>query len=145
MARGRPPKGLGHIDSLSGNAEEKERLKAILATLAGDLTVKAACERLGVSESRFHEIRCSALEGMLHALAPRPPGRPAKERKPEEVEHLEARVSWLEEELQVARLQTEVALWKPSLLRDSGKSPQKKRLSARAKGRRLKCDGRSDT
>ena len=143
MASGRPPKGLGHVDSLTGDAEEKKRLKTILATITGDLTVKEACERLGVSESWLHEIRRSALEGMLQGLAPRPPGRPAKERKPEEVERLEARVSWLEEELQVARLQTEVALWKPSLLK--ARPPPQKKGSAAKRRRRRRHDGGKDT
>ena len=55
MGRGRPPKGLSHVDSIPGDPEAKRRLKAILATMSGDLTVKEACEHLGVSESRFHD------------------------------------------------------------------------------------------
>ena len=33
--RGRPPKKLGHVDKLEGEASSKERLKVILKTLSG--------------------------------------------------------------------------------------------------------------
>jgi len=148
MARGRPPKGLSHVDSLPGSAEEKERLKAILATITGELSVQDACERLHVSESRFHEIRRAALTGMLDGLSPRPPGRPPKEEEPKEVQDLRARVSWLEEELEIARLRTEIAMWKPGLLRAPTPPPGKKRgpfSKPRRSSRRRKGGGREGT
>jgi hypothetical protein len=117
--RGRPPKRLGHVDSLEGDAQTKDRLKAILATLTGDLSVPEACERLEMSETRFHELRRLALEGMEAGIAPRPPGRPPKEpEEDEEVTYLKARLRWLEEEVQILRTRTEIALVNPELLRD---------------------------
>jgi len=135
MGRGRPPKGLSHVDSLEGDAVEKGRLKTILATLTGDLAVKVACERLEVSESRFHELRQLALEGMMVGLAPRPPGRPAKEREPEEVRELRERVAWLEEELEITRVRTEIAMWNPALLRDPAAKAEKKGFSSKRQSR----------
>ena len=143
MTRGRPPKGLGHVDALSGDEASKDRMKAILATLTGDLSVPEACARLGVSESRFHELRHVALTSMLEGLAPRPPGRPPKEpEEDEQVTRLKERLAWTEEELEVARTRTEIAMVNPELLRDpislplqkKGSSPQKRRRTAPRKG-----------
>ena len=53
MGRGRPPKGLSHVDSLPGEKAEKERLKTILATVTGDLSVKEACGRLEPEEPHY--------------------------------------------------------------------------------------------
>jgi hypothetical protein len=148
MGRGRPPKGLSHVDSLPGDAEDKERLKTILATLTGDLSVHKACEHLQVSESRFHEIRKTALAAMLDGLTPRPPGRPAKEGEPKEVQKLKARVAWLEEELEISRLRTEIAMWKPGLLRDQVLPSKKGGASSkrrRKKSRRDRGGDREDT
>jgi len=133
------------VDSLSCDDEQRERLKTILATLAGDVSVKEACERLGVSESRFHELRRLALEGMVEGLSPRPPGRPAKEEKDTEVVRLLRRVAWLEEELEIARVRTEIAVWNPGLLRDPvSPLPEKKGSSpkgSRGSRRRRRGDG----
>jgi hypothetical protein len=77
MARGRPGLGVGHVDRLLGDEESKERLRVILRTTAGELTVEEACARLGIGESRFHEIRQAALQAALLALEVGPPGAPA--------------------------------------------------------------------
>jgi transposase-like protein len=137
MPGGRPPKGLGHVDALPGDAPTKERMKAILATLAEDLSVPEACERLGIGASRFHELRRLALEAMRDGLAPRPPGRPPNPpEEDEEVTRLKGRIDWLEEELEISRLRTEIAMWKPSLLRDPVSSPPEKGGSSSRRVRR---------
>ncbi len=41
--RGRPPKGIDHVDSLPGDPAEKDRLKVILLTITGALPVQEAC------------------------------------------------------------------------------------------------------
>jgi len=138
MGRGRPPKGLSHIDSLSGDPESKKRLKAVIATLLGHLTISEACSQLSLSESRFHEIRQRALAGMLEGLEPRPPGRPSDPVEDEEVAALKRRIDFLREELQIARLRTEIAMWKPSMLRDPVRSPEKKGSSAKGLRRKKK-------
>jgi transposase-like protein len=118
MGRGRPPKGLTHIDSITPDPESRKRLKAVLATLLGQMTVAEACRELSLSESRFHEIRRRALAGMVEGLEPRPPGRPPAPVEDEEVSSLKQQVEHLREELQISRLRTEIALWGPSMLRD---------------------------
>ncbi len=135
MGRGRPPKGLSHVDSLPGDEASKAKLKTILATILGELTVAQARKRLGVSETRFHELRRQALEGMLSGVTPRPAGRPPAPREPEEVTELRERVAWLEEELEVSRLQTEIAMWKASLLRESVVERFKKKEGSSPSGR----------
>ena len=141
MARGRPPKGLAHVDSLSGDEGAKAQVKTILATLTGDLTVARAAKRLGVSESRFHQLRKQALEGMLAGLEPGSPGRPPAPKEPEEVREMKERLSWLEEELEISRLRTEIAMWKPSLLRDPVHTPEKKGSSPKRRGRKKPPNG----
>jgi transposase-like protein len=133
--RGRPPKGVDHVDSLPGDPEEKERLKVILQAIIGELPVQEACRRLSVSESRFHELRQQALAGMLLGLAPRPPGRPPAEPEPDRVQELKAKVRFLEEELQISRVQAEVAAVNPSILRDPV-PPRKKKGSTPPRTRR---------
>ena len=113
MGRGRPPKGLSHIDSVTPDPESRRRLKAVLATLLGQMTIAEACRELCLSESHFHEIRRRALEGMVEGLSPSPPGRPPAPGEDEEVSTLKKQVEDLREELQISRLRTEIALWNP--------------------------------
>jgi len=53
------------VDRLDGPEELKWRLRVLLDTLAGRVSVAQACEELGVSESRLHELRRQALVGAL--------------------------------------------------------------------------------
>lgn len=143
MARGRPPKGLSHVDSLSGSDEDRERLRVVLATLSGALSVKDASLRLGISEARFHALRRETLEGALSGASPGQPGRPSREPDPSagEVEELRTQVKWLEEELQCALTRTEIALSRPHLLKGAKvRSPEKKGSSAK-RSRRGSSDG----
>lgn len=119
--RGRPGKGLEHIDGLEGGEVAKERQKAILETLLGERTVRDASKELGLSEARVRTLRTEALQTMLDSLEPRPPGRPPKEEEPidpADVESLRRRVRELEFDLQVARTRTELALTMPHVLKD---------------------------
>ncbi len=76
MTIGRPNKGVEHVNSLAGEAREKQRLQAILATFTGELSVAEASRHLGISETRFAKLRTRALQGALAGLAPLPVGRP---------------------------------------------------------------------
>lgn len=128
MTRGRPPLGAGHVDGLDGSESSKERLRNILGTLNGDLTVAQACERLGIGETRYHELRREALSGALEALEPRPPGRPRRAEPAEEqrIRELEAQVGDLEEEILCQRVRLELALTMPHVLKiPKGEFPQK--------------------
>lgn len=120
MTRGRPGKGEGHVDGLEGTEESKQRMKVILETLSGTLTVKEAATRLRLSESRFHALRQEKLQAWLDATAPRAPGRPPSEEEVDvgEVDALRSKVKELELDLQVSRTRTEIALTMPHVLKE---------------------------
>ena len=111
---GRQGLGLSHVDALPGTAEDRERLRVILLTLSGALSVSEACARLSLSETRFAALRTAALSGALAALAPRPAGRPrTREEEPDEVATLREQVRDLRLELACAGVKTEIALVMP--------------------------------
>ena len=118
MRVGRPPLGPALVDGLDGGEVERERLKAMLATLAGSMTIEEACRSVGLGRSRFLELRERALGGALLALEPGVPGRPRKRREVDPDEHaaLEQTVEWLREEVEISRLRTEIALVMPEVL-----------------------------
>src|SRR5262249_13931830 len=80
LMRGRHPAGPEYVDQLDGSTLARERLKVVLQTLAGQCRVAEACERLGICEQRFHQIREEALRAAVAALEPRPQPRPAAQR-----------------------------------------------------------------
>jgi len=129
MGKGRPPTGLGHVERLEGDAELKQRLKVILETLGGGLSVADACARLELSEARFHELRRQVLASALDGLTPGAAGRPRAEQdaSPTRVEELEHEVQELRIELQAARVRTEIALTMPHLLQRRDRKKNKKR------------------
>ena len=120
MGRGRPGKGEGHVDGLSGSDASKARMKCILATLSGTITVREAAASLGLSEARFHALRQEKLQVWLDALAPRPPGRPVTEEPVEasEMEELQRKLKELQLDLKVAQTRTELALTMPHVLKE---------------------------
>jgi transposase-like protein len=123
----RPPEGVGHVDRLEGPEELKRRLRVLLETIVGGVSVAQACEELGVSESRLHELRREALVGALGSLMPKPAGRPITAKTPSEREkELEARIDELEVELQAALVRTELALAMPHLFRGKKNRPHRK-------------------
>ncbi len=130
----RPPAGVGHVDRLDGPEELKWRLRVLLDTLAGRVSVAQACEELGVSESRLHELRRQALVGALGALMPKPAGRPVTpETTTAREKDLEARIQELEVDLQAALVRTELALAMPELFRGRSKKNRRGRKQTDAK------------
>jgi hypothetical protein len=116
------------VDRLEGPEDLKWRLRVLLETIVGSIGVAQACEELGVSESRLHELRREALVGALQALMPKPSGRPAKrESPPPREQELLARIGELEVDLQAALVRTELALAMPQLFRPRGKKNPKNR------------------
>lgn len=96
MARtGRKPLAAGHVDHLQGSDHARTRLRLILECMLGDMTVPAACEQLGIGESRFHAMRNQWLQDALELLEPRRTGRPPKQLASDE---LLRRVAQLESE-----------------------------------------------
>ena len=127
----RPPEGVGHVDRLDGPEELKWRLRVLLDTLAGRVSVAQACEELGVSESRLHELRRQALVGALGALMPKPSGRPAAaDTTPLREQELLARIQELEVDLQAALVRTELALAMPELFRSKKNHRRRKKSGA---------------
>ena len=139
MGRGRPPVGLGHVDRLLGPESSKQRLRVILASLTGVMTVEQACHELGVGEARFHVLRREALEGALSALGPRRTGRPpAPEPSAEErqLAELQQEIDHLKLDLYASRVREKLALTMPHVLHDPGGSKPSGKKSRRPRRRR---------
>lgn len=139
MGRGRPPVGLGHVDRLPGPESSKQRLRVILASLTGVMTVEEACRELGVGEARFHVLRREALEGALSAMAPKRTGRPpAAEPSAEarQLTELQQEIEHLKLDLYAARVREKLALTMPHVLHDPGGSEPSEKKSRRPRKRR---------
>jgi transposase-like protein len=106
MSRGRPPLGPELAERVEVSAPAQERLKVILATIAGQMSVAAACEKLGISEARFHELRQECLRAAAAALEPKPLGRPTAQVSPEatEIAALKQQVQELKVDLRAAQI-----------------------------------------
>ena len=106
----RPNKGVNHVDEIQGSKESKRRAKLILKTITGEMSVREACEQLGVGPTQFANLRTQALEGLVDSLGPKPAGRRPRVQvaSPREVD-LAQRVADLEHENRLLRAQVEVA------------------------------------
>jgi hypothetical protein len=115
---GRKPTGPQIVERLEGSPSAKQRLEVILETIAGQLTVPEACARLGIGESRFHDLRNQTLQVTLNTLEPRRLGRPPKPTSPEqdEIDILQAKLDRARRELAVADVQVSLARIHPGLL-----------------------------
>lgn len=139
--RGRHPSGPEFVDKLTGSPEAKERCKALFETMSGVCTVLAACERLGIHEARFDQLRIELLQAAVKAAERRPAGRPPQKSSPAEVENqrLRERIAELEAELQAAMIRAELAVMLPQAVaaekkttaipRHRGRPPKPKRSS----------------
>jgi transposase InsO family protein len=127
MKTGRPPKGSGLVERLEASPGAKERAKVIIGTLQEELTVREACEQLGISEARFHQLRDRFLLGGMKGLEPRLGGRPRQGDPEAELRQmeLEERITQLEKELKAAELRAQIALVMPHLLKEPGRSEKK--------------------
>jgi transposase-like protein len=124
IMRGRFPAGPDYVDKLEGSASAKERLKIVLETIAGTCRVQEACERLGICEQRFHQLRQEALEAALAGLEPGIPGRRPHTPSPaeEQVRVLQEQLSQQELELRATTAREEIALTLPGVVHE----PEKK-------------------
>ena len=134
MARGRPVSGVDLIERIDGPRVLRRRVRIVLGTLAGTLTIAQACAELGVGRTRFHALRWQVLAGAMDALKPRPRGRPRvlPDESPE-VRALQARIRDLEIALRTTALRSEIALTMPYLLDRAGR---KKKDARSRRGRR---------
>ena len=131
--RGRPALGAEAVKEGGGaSALAAARLRAIMATIAGTMSVDAACADLGVGRSRFHAMRRHFLEQAAGLLEPQAPGPRAPEPSAAEtaVERLQQETARLKLELMASKVREELALAMPRLYaRDKG--TRKKRGAAR--------------
>jgi hypothetical protein len=137
--RGRLPSGPEYVEKLQGPPDAKRRLGAILRTLSGACRVQEACEELGVSEARFHQLRQEALQGALDGLLPRPAGRPAAPPADGRVSELRQENEGLRLELLAAQTREEIALVLPRLAQGGEAAPED---AAGKKARRRRQEGR---
>ncbi len=110
MSRGRKPMGIDHVDRISGAPLAKERLRVILANIAGEMSIEEACDALNIEASRLFDLKRRCLEDCVQSLEPRTPGRKPAVRSAEQIkiDELETRIKRLELELKAARLQEEL-------------------------------------
>ena len=114
MRSGRKPAGPKLVEGLSGSDFAKKRLEQILRTVSGEATIEEACTELGISRTRFYDLRQALLEDMVEHLEPRPAGRPPqKPKEPEESTLLQKRVEQLEFELKATEIRAELNMFLP--------------------------------
>lgn len=135
MRRGRPPLGVLTVEHLEGSPLEKTRLRAILASLSGAITIEEACAQSHVARTRFFALRDRALSAALVSLVPGKPGRRPKSRSSDSarIEELERTVARLQAAIVAERARTELALVMPDRLRP-GKVPRGKKASWNRRG-----------
>jgi hypothetical protein len=125
--RGRRPVGPEYAEQLDGSETAKLRTKVILETIAGTCRVKEACQRLGICEQRFHQLRQDMLTAAVQALEPGHAGRPAHTPTPaeEQVSALEQQLQDMEIELRATKAREEIALIMPEVKHEPA-DPEKK-------------------
>jgi hypothetical protein len=138
--RGRRPVGPEYADKLQGSNTAKERVKVILETMAGRCRLKEACERLDISEQRFHQLREEMMAAAVQALEPGQAGRPVHTPTPaeEQVTALEQQLADKEVELRAAKARAEIAVIMPKVEHPPAEpaEPEKKTTLAIRKRRR---------
>lgn len=108
---GRKPTGPALATHLDGSPRAKERLQAILETIASSATIDAASRRLGIKAAMFYRLRTEVLQAGLARLEPRPIGRPSQHptAAEERCRELDRRIAELEAELKIAGVREEIA------------------------------------
>jgi len=138
--RGRPIKGIEHVEDLNASDDAKLKLKTVMATLTGEKSIEEACEELGVEKSAFFKMRDRALVGALHGLEPKQVGRPRKEKTTdqERIEDLEEELQEMRIDLEAAYLREELAVAMPHVLisKEERLAKEKARKKKEAKKKR---------
>jgi hypothetical protein len=119
---------------LEGTPKAKERLRVILETMTGPCRVQEACQRLGISEQRFRQLREELLQAALARLQDRPAARPRRPEEPAEAVALRQQVAALERELHVAGVREAIALALPQV-KPTPPAPAAPRAAAPKKNR----------
>jgi hypothetical protein len=112
---------------MEGSEQAKRRLKVILEVIAEKRTVKSACEELGISEARYHELEWAALQAAVDELEPKLAGRPPAATSPPDPKllALEEEVKELRIGLRAAQIREEIAIVMPHLLKPRPSSLKK--------------------
>lgn len=136
---GRTPMGPRLVRHLEGSDQAKDRLEIILETLTGTLSIREACERLGIGEAMFHRLRNRVLQVAMADLEPRPRGRPRHHpsEAEQQCEALAGEMELLKSELLAATVRGEVQgiLLQPSLAK-GGLKPALKKTNPSGRRRR---------
>lgn len=116
-APGRPSKGPKLVRNLDGSVHARKRLEMILETVSGKLSIREACERLGIKEAAFYKMRTSALEAALARLEPKPMGRPPKvvTDADKRIDELKTEIKQLKTDVAASQVREELALTMPFL------------------------------
>ena len=129
---GRKPLGPALVEHLEGSDNAKERLELILSTLAGQISVVAAAEQLGISEAMFYKVRHRVLQVCLEDLEPKPLGRPPVRltEDQQQRQELETQVTALQRELAAQSVRVELLQALPHVVRPvpSGKKTNRQAL-----------------
>jgi hypothetical protein len=138
LVAGRKPLGPALVEHLDGSTSAKERLELILKTLAGQVTVVAACRILAISEAMFYKLRNRVLQVCLEDLEPKLRGRPPQPSSAgsERSAELAAEVATLERELAAQTVRLELAQQLPRLAQQSGAVKKTNRRTFRKTPRR---------
>ena len=128
IMRGRIPAGPEYVDvqHLHGSAQAKERLRVILETMMGKWRVGEACDRLGICEQRFRQLRAELLQAALERLEGQPAGRPRRPEEAEDTVALRRQLEAMQRELHVAQVREEIALALPQVAAGRSSALQKK-------------------
>jgi hypothetical protein len=113
--RGRYPTGPESVEHLQGSDKAKERLRAILETMAGTARVQELCVRLGICEQRFRQLRAVALQAALASVEDQPPGRPRRPEESPQIAQLRQQLEEMQRLLQVSQVREEIALALPQV------------------------------
>ena len=135
MTPGRPPLRANIVNHLDADPASKERLRVLLQNIAGELSVADACNKLHISEARFHELRATMLRAAVKSLEPKPAGRPVQTHHPdsERILELEEQNLDLRVHLAAAQLREEIALVMPHLAQRHPSKLKKKSASRHAR------------
>ena len=141
MPMGRPIKGVELVNNLEGEQDQKDSLKIILGTITGEMTIIQACEKLGIKESRFHELREKVLQSALDGLKPKPSGRPVENATinleyKKELDEMKIR-------LEAERIKTLIAQNMPELFIDYNNYKKKEAVNQGKKKKKLKQQKKS--
>jgi hypothetical protein len=128
--RGRPHQGAELVEKLDECSDEaRQRLKVIVQTLAGEITVEQACEILNINRSAFNKLRSQFIANAAALLEPKKPGRKKREVSVEQMENqkLRAENERLKFQLKAQQLREEIGILMPHLLRKPVKKTMKNR------------------